>query len=283
MTIDKVPKNNSTIQKQVTETFEPHVIPEGKDRNFVTALARGMDVIRAFRAHGGPMGNAEIAELTGVPKATISRLTYTLCELGYLVQDKNRGKYQLSVAMLTLAYPVLSQNRFRQLAHDRLADLAKITGCTIALASPNTDRTSMVYLDVFSDDKTNMLRMDIGTRADMARSSIGRAFLAGLDGDEREIYYRHLEAAHGAQWPELRQRIDNAIDQIQDRGFCLVDGEWLKNTIGVGAFVRFGEGQNIIALNCGAPNFAVSTEQMETEFGPRLVHLARQLETMTGL
>ena len=280
MSSEKQSRGAGALQQQIKDAFAPHTAPSGKDRNFVAVLARGMDVLRAFRAHDGPLGNAELAELTGVPKATISRITYTLCELGYLVQHKNRGKYQLSVAMLTLAYPVLSQHRIRQLAHDRLDDLAKITGCTIALAAANTDRTSMVYLDVFSDSNTNTLRMDIGTRVDMAWGAIGRAFLAGLDDVTRQTYYSDLETANREAWPELRNRIDDACDQVNDLGFCLVDGEWMRAARAVATPLQVGQDGSTLALSCGAPDFAVSIEQLENELGPRLVHVADQLNTL---
>ena len=280
MSGDSKSRVEEAIQGQVRDAFAPYTAPAGEDRNFVTVLARGMDVLRVFRAHDGPMGNAEIAQLTGVPKATISRITHTLCELGYLVQQKNRGKYQLSVAMLTLAYPVLSQSRIRQLAHDRLADLAKITGCTIALAAANTDRTSMVYLDVFSDSNTNTLRMDIGTRVDMAWGAIGRAFLAGLDDVTRQSYFSDLEEANSEAWPELQHRIGDACEQVDNRGFCLVDGEWMKAARAVAAPLHMGQDGSTLALSCGAPDFAVSIEQLENELGPRLVHVANQLNTL---
>src|SRR5256885_13076191 len=48
------------------------------DRKFVTALARGLEVLRVFTPTEGLLGNGEIAERTGLPKPTVSRLTYTL-------------------------------------------------------------------------------------------------------------------------------------------------------------------------------------------------------------
>ena len=53
------------------------------DRNFVVALSRGLDVLRAFHPNDGLLGNQEIAARTNLPKPTVSRLTYTLAQLGY--------------------------------------------------------------------------------------------------------------------------------------------------------------------------------------------------------
>lgn len=44
-------------------------------RLFVTALARGLDVLGAFRSGDRSLGNPELAERTGLPKPTISRIT----------------------------------------------------------------------------------------------------------------------------------------------------------------------------------------------------------------
>src|SRR3954451_4297544 len=70
------------------------------DRKFITALARGLEVLRVFTPTEGLLGNGEIAERTGLPKPTVSRLPYTLPKLGYLSHVERRAKYQLAPAAL---------------------------------------------------------------------------------------------------------------------------------------------------------------------------------------
>src|SRR5262245_41883184 len=69
-----------------------------KDRQFVTALARGLEILRAFIPNDGPLGNGEIAQRTGLPKPTVARLTHTLTRLGYLNYLDRLEKYQLGTA-----------------------------------------------------------------------------------------------------------------------------------------------------------------------------------------
>ena len=59
------------------------------DRKFVVALARGLEVLRAFTPSEGLLGNQEIAARTGLPKATVSRLTYTLTMLADLPRQNS--------------------------------------------------------------------------------------------------------------------------------------------------------------------------------------------------
>ena len=60
-----------------------HGVPPSHDeRKFVTALARGLELLRAFGPDDALLGNRDFAARTGLPKATVSRLAYALTELG---------------------------------------------------------------------------------------------------------------------------------------------------------------------------------------------------------
>ena len=75
---------------------------ESKDRQFVNALARGLELLRCFQPGDTELGNAELARRTGMPKPTVSRLTYTLTKLGYLAFSESRGTYRLAAGVLAL-------------------------------------------------------------------------------------------------------------------------------------------------------------------------------------
>jgi DNA-binding IclR family transcriptional regulator len=81
------------------------------DRQFSMNLARGMEVLRAFTAVDPVLGNREISDRTGLPKPTVSRLTYTLTLLGYLSRVEGLQKYRLGSGVLSLGYPLLANMR----------------------------------------------------------------------------------------------------------------------------------------------------------------------------
>ncbi|WP_204280159.1 helix-turn-helix domain-containing protein, partial [Raoultella ornithinolytica] len=69
-----------------------------------SALVRGLQILRAFTPADVTLGNQELIERTGLPKATISRLTYTLVGLGYLIYDPLLGRYSIGPATVSLGY-----------------------------------------------------------------------------------------------------------------------------------------------------------------------------------
>ena len=48
---------------------------ENKERQFVLALARGLEILRSFEPGDRLLGNQDISRRTGLPKPTVSRLT----------------------------------------------------------------------------------------------------------------------------------------------------------------------------------------------------------------
>lgn len=250
------------------------------DRRFVWALARGLEILRAFEPGRGPLGVGEIASITGLPKPTVSRLTYTLAELGYLRLLHKQGRYEPAPALLALGYPVLANLRVRQAAHDHMRQLAQETGTAVGLAS--RDRLSMIYVENSASSALVTLRLGVGSKVDMARSALGRAFLAALGETEREILMGHLARRHGEAWPALKERVLDGIAQVKARGFCIVDGEWQPDVRSAGAPLVSLDGNTIMAMNIGAPGFMLDTKRLESELGPRIVHLSRMVAPLLG-
>ena len=93
------------------------------DPSFATTLAHGLDVLAAFRNGAGSLSNADLAQHTGLSRPTVSRLTYTLAQLGYLKRDA-KGRFELGLGVLAAAYPVLSALKVRQLARPLMRDFA---------------------------------------------------------------------------------------------------------------------------------------------------------------
>lgn len=251
-----------------------------RDPKFVLSLAKGFEILRAFQPGRGPMGNNDLARATGLPKPTVSRLTHTLTELGYLAYLPRIGAYEPSPSILALGYCVLSNLRVRHLVHDQMQQLATLADATVALTS--RDRLHMIFVDVCTGNSHTSLRLDTGSRVEIVNTATGRAFLAGISESEREYFYKHFARRYGERWPALRERIEQAVEEVGARGFCYVEDEWHADMRGVGVPLVSTDGSTIMALMCGGPSFSLAREPLEAEYGPRLVHMARSLAPTLG-
>jgi DNA-binding IclR family transcriptional regulator len=246
------------------------------DRKFITALARGLEVLRAFTPTEPLLGNGEIAERTGLPKPTVSRLTYTLTKLGYLAHVERLAKYQLAPAALALGYTALANIRIRQLARTHMQELADYAGAVVALGT--RDRLDLIYLELARSKHGAMLRLSQGSRLPIATTAMGRALIAGMPDDERTWLLGYIKRQEGKNWPKVKSSIERATRDFEARGFTLSLGDWERDINAVGVPIVAPDGSGIFAFNCGAPGYQFTRERLESDIGPRLVNMVRNVE-----
>ncbi|HCE8447580.1 TPA: IclR family transcriptional regulator [Pseudomonas aeruginosa] len=251
---------------------------ELKDRQFVTALARGLELLRCFTPRESLLGNQELAKKTGLPKPTVSRLTHTLTRLGYLRHLPHSGKYQLEVGGMSFGYAMLSNLSIRALARPLMEEMAGYAKAAVAMAA--RDRLSMVYLDVVHGEANLTMRRQVGSHLSLHRSAIGRACLAAMPEDEREFILGHIRKRHPEDWPEVRKGLERAFRDYADYGFCLSLGEWQRDVNAVGVALHH-ESHGLLAFNCGGPSFHLKREKLEDDIGPRLLHMVHNIEAAT--
>ena len=252
----------------------------GGDRKFVSALARGLEVLRAFTPTEGLLGNGELVERTGLPKPTVTRLTYTLTKLGYLTYVERLGKYQLAPAALALGYSALANIRIRQIARGAMQAFADYADASVALGT--RDRLDLIYVEHCRSRHGVMLRLGLGARIPIANTAMGRALIAGLPEAERDWLLGYMRRDAGKAWPKLRAGIERAVDDVATRGFTIALGEWERDINAVGVPLIAPDGSGAFAFNCGAPAFQFTRERLESDIGPRLVNMVRNVEADLG-
>jgi len=251
------------------------------DRQFATTLARGLEVLRCFSPLEALLGNKEISVRTGLPKPTVSRLTYTLTKLGYLRHNMRLGKYQLGSAVLSIGYPLLASMSVRQAARPHMKELAEY--CNGAVSMGIRDRLSMVYVESSRSGNGIATLPDIGTAVPIAQSVIGRAFIASCAPPERESVLNQMKVKEPEMHRRYRPQIDKAMEDIRTRGFCVSTGEILRDVHAVGVPMRRTVDGEVIAFNCTVPVFMLKKDQLEQDIGPRLVAMVRNIEASLGL
>ena len=248
-----------------------------KDRQFVTALARGLEVLRCFKPRDRHLGNQDIAERTGLPKPTVSRLTYTLTRMGYLYHDEKLGKYQLGTSVLSLGFSLLTNMDVLKIARPMMQQLADYSHTVVSVGT--RDRLGMIYLDGrHSTDATVSLRREPGTRVPIATTAMGRALLCGLPESEREQLMNNIRRRDPDSWPKHKAGIEQALRDYQERGFCLSIGDWRSDVNAIGVPMLPIAGTRLLTFNCAAPSFVLRQHMLEDDIGPRLVNLVRTIE-----
>ena len=247
---------------------------------FSTSLANGLRLLASFQVDAPVLSNRELAERTGLSKASVSRLTYTLCELGFLKYDAQERRYRLGSATLAAGYPLLGSLTIRQVARPFMQELANAAGGSVSLGL--RDRGNMVYVETCRGHEAIAFRPDIGGSMPLWATAIGRAWLAGVEPAMREAALQHLRAEQPAEspavWRARRATVLAEVDAFARRGFCLGLGDWQRDVHAAAVPMAWPIDGETLVFNCGVPAAQLAPGALERDIAPRLVHMVRAVE-----
>lgn len=255
--------------------------PDGleTDRYLSESLARGLQILACFSAAAPVLTNKDIAARTGLPRPTVSRLTYTLVTLGYLQHRPKVGKYgayELGTAVLSLAHPLLANISVRQVARLPMTELADHARGWVSVGV--RERLSMVYIETARSAGVAIMRPDIGQTFPMVNSAMGRAYLAALPPAEREPLLNQLRVKTPVLWNQYAPKVLQGFEDLKEKGFCVGKGDYDPKTHTVAVPMRRPGGNELLVFNCAVPVAELEPGALESSLGPRLVRMVTAIE-----
>ncbi|HWK46951.1 MAG TPA: IclR family transcriptional regulator [Stellaceae bacterium] len=251
-----------------------------KDRQFVVALARGLDILRCFTPATPELGTSQIARMVRLPQPTVWRLCHTLLELGYLVAIPSRQTMRPGIPLLALGQAVLSGQPIGELALPHMQAIASRHEGAVSLGA--RDGIRMIYLQRCQGSAIVFAELRIGSHVPMATSATGWAYLAGLGKAERKAVLAELRADLGDQWPKVEERLLPALDDYEQTGYVINKGSLHAQINSVAVPVKSPDGSALLALSSGgiAPVF---TSERLGAIGVELKGLAAKLAPLLTL
>ncbi len=246
-----------------------------QDRRFVTALARGLAVLRCFGPADRWLPHREIARRAGLPQATVSRLSFTLTSLGYLRHRPASGEYALSPAVLSLGFSVLSNFQIGRIARPFMETLAEHTQAAISLGVRHD--TSVVYVAHCRSTARLILGLDVGTRLPFAETAMGRAIWCASTPGMRELIAHRLQAQDAARWPQREAGLRRSEADSAERGYVTSRSEWEQEIAAIGVGIDLGDGREPLSLTVGGPASRLHGALLHEDFGPALVRTGREI------
>lgn len=253
-----------------------------EDRKFVTALARGLEILRCFTATDTVLGNRDFVARTGLPKATVSRLTYTLAELGYLRYDAGLSKYALDAGVLALGGPLLAGSDLVDLARPHMRSLAIEIGAAVSIGC--REGLEMIYLETIRSETALTLGLTPGSRLSMLTSSMGRAYLACQTESARTALLSTLqqqaqarEAAAKIPTDTLMAAARAEIGAYAAQGCCYSFRDWHDDVNAAAVPFLDPVQRRLLVLSCSGPASSMDEAFFRRVVGPKLRALAARL------
>lgn len=243
-----------------------------------STLIRGLEVLKCFKSEDQFLGNRQIAERTGLPKATVSRLSHTLTEMGYLRCHGKKGGYSLGPVLINIGYSLLAHMHVRCIARPLMQALAEHIQGAVKLGI--CDGQSIIYVDVYRSTSNFALQLEIGYSFPIGSTATGKAHLAALPEIERTRLMEVIRQDDEESWLIIKAGIEDSIKEYRNKGYCLSLGDWRKEVNAIAVPLNLGvDVSEIIVFSCCGPAFQLHKRILENEIGPRLLNLVGNVQT----
>ncbi|MEI2418517.1 IclR family transcriptional regulator C-terminal domain-containing protein [Orrella sp. JC864] len=242
--------------------------------DFVTALARGLEVIRAFSSTRPEMTLSEIAGLTGLSPATVRRSLLTLLALGYVKQNGRR--FVLTSRVLQLAAAFVESMNLKEVAQVYLQELADAFHDAASLTI--LDGRDVVYIAHVPTQRPVQLRQYVGARMPAHAASTGYAMLAHMDPARLEAYLAQAPfEVFTPRTPSSAAELRAILEQVRRDGYAVAHDAIAFGTIAVAVPIQDAEGRVIAAINCSADSTRVDRETLVATRLPPMRRAAQQI------
>jgi IclR family pca regulon transcriptional regulator len=220
--------------------------PAGPDGDFVTALARGLEVLEAFSADAAEMTLSEVAQRTGLSPATVRRSLLTFERLGYVT--RNGRRFLLTARVLGLGAAYARSMNLRDVAHQHLTGL--VTAFDDAASMTILDRNDVVYIAHVPPQRGSLVRHHVGARLPAHATSTGHVLLAQLDAAALEAYLAQAPFPRfTSRTPVQAEQVRKAVDAARRHGHAVVQDTVEYGAVAIAVPVHDGQGRVVAAIN----------------------------------
>src|SRR5262249_3489479 len=238
---------------------------------FIEALGRGLDGIRAFGPRQQVMSLAAVAAATGLARPTARRILLTLAQLGYVRPVP--GGFELTAQVLDLGMSYVLSHNLWEVARPHMEDLVSATHESSSIAQ--LDGPDIVYVARVAVPKIVAPAVTMGPRFPAMPTSLGRVLLAALPpGAAERALAEPSRSGITARWQPARAERAAALREVSERGWALTDEQLAPGIRSVAAPLRDAGGRVIAAMNVTVHAAETPVEVLTGEYLPLLLAAA---------
>jgi IclR family pca regulon transcriptional regulator len=243
----------------------------------INGLVKGLAVIECFDEEHASQSITDVANRTGLERATARRCLLTLTSLGYATYD---GKFfRLTPRVLNLGHSYLAATPLPRLIQPFLEQLSTATGESASAAV--LDGTDILYIARASIRRVMSINLAPGARLPAYCTSMGRILLASLPGPEARRILDHSDlVAYTVKTKADLPTILTELAVVAAQGFAVIDEELELGVCSIAIPLFNAQGYTVGGLNIGAQSARASTSHMIANFLPLMRKVQTEVQSL---
>lgn len=190
----------------------------------VPSVHRAFRLLEILSASLSGLGVSELARRTGWPKSSLHNILATLAQDGFVAQDPQSGRYQMTVKLFSVSGLMVEGIDIRKIAYPFLVELAERTGETVNLGI--MDGAQAIYVDTIPGRSAIRANTWPGKRLPIHRTALGKALVAELPEDQLEAIIRETGLTRST--PNTHTNLQDLkldLKRVRERGYSIDDEE----------------------------------------------------------
>ena len=248
-----------------------------REGDIIQGLAKGLAVIEVFDAAHARLSITDVAELTGLERATARRCLLTLTRLGYASYD---GKFfMLTPRVLRLGHSYLAATPLPGVIQPFLERLTAATGESASASV--LDGTDILYIARASLRRVMSINLSPGTRLPAYCSSMGRVLLAAMPPAAARGLLERSERP--ANTPKTKTDLTALMDELAlvvRQGYAVIDEELELGLRSIALPLLNARGETVAALNIGAQAARIGVDAMVAQYLPQMRAVQQELQPL---
>ncbi|TKI07900.1 IclR family transcriptional regulator domain-containing protein [Martelella alba] len=245
------------------------------DPNFMTSLARGLEVLQTFRPEYSALTVAQISKMTHLHRAVVRRCLYTLAALGFVYSADNRY-YHLLPRVLTIGHAYLHSSGLARQAQTALDYLSRQINQSCSVATLDGD--SILYIARASVSRIMKIDLGRGSRLPAYATSMGLVLLSELSEAELEAYLNRVTlTAYTPHTLTDKDELRALLKKVKAQGYAINDQQLEIGLRSMAVPMYSRKGKVLAAMNVGTHASQVSAAELKECFLPKLQRAAMEL------
>ena len=226
----------------------------------VRAVERAMQILSSFDGEHAERGVSEIAQATGLHKATAYRIIMTLLNGSFLERTPDGERFRLGLRVVELGLGALRDLDFRQAAFPYMQQLVERFQeiCTLGVF----DHGQVLHVEIVHSKHTLTIAARVGRHLPAHCTASGKVLLAFLPPAVVEPILNAPLAAYTERTITSPARLREELEVVRQRGYALDDEEFEVGIRAVAAPIQDIDGNVIAQMSMPGPTNRLTPERI---------------------
>ncbi|UOQ87234.1 IclR family transcriptional regulator [Gracilibacillus salinarum] len=247
----------------------------------VQSVERTFSILEIVAQYPSGISITALAKEMDLAKSTVHRLLGTLVARGYVQKDAHTGYYQLGVQCLVLASSLLNNLDIRSIAKDALHRLAEYAGEVVHLCIH--DQNEVVYIDKVESEQTLRMYSQIGKRALMHCTGVGKALLSGFSEQAIDQLVKEKGLPSFTDTTiTTKEELEQSLKTIQEQGYAIDEQEHEMGIRCIAAPIFDHDGHVVAAISIAGPIERMTKERVEGDLTRAILKESHDISAKLG-